>query len=199
MPEMLLFQMFALAERIQYRMETQCKRLFVALCLDDQQKDILYGEVQRLRKAAKSGNFTRRENLHLTLAFLGETEHQKSIEQALKRVQVSPFELSIGGFGRFKKGRREVCWMGAHEEPALGRLHAVVCAALGDAGFSLERRPYRPHITLGRNVQLPADFDEKAFAAFSPQLQLPVRRVSLMWSHRVDGLLTYTEVFGVLL
>ena len=66
-------------------------------------------------------------------------------------------------------------------------------------GFKLEDRPFAAHLTLGREVLLEEGFELKAFSKNLPSVQMPVERVSLMKSERVNGRLVYNEVDFVVL
>jgi 2'-5' RNA ligase len=70
-----------------------------------------------------------------------------------------PFEMTLGGVGAFPTFRRaHVVWMGIASEPRLELLHHDLEVACGDAGFEVEGRPFRPHITLAR-VRAPLPLD----------------------------------------
>lgn len=112
--------------------------------------------------------WTRPENVHLTLKFLGEVaeEQVEQIGAALRRVCAvhAPFDASLSRFGAFPSERRaRILWVGvgagAEEVAALA---SDVDAALEPLGFEREGRPYVPHATLGRvrgkpiRLELPA-------------------------------------------
>ena len=61
-------------------------RLFIAVPFDGRATGRLVDEMLRLKNFAHSGNFTRRENLHLTIEFLGEVEKKRlpEVKSALK-------------------------------------------------------------------------------------------------------------------
>src|SRR4051794_41692980 len=70
-----------------------------------------------------------------------------------------PFELTLGGVGAFPNFRRaRVVWMGVESEPRLELLHHDLETVCSDAGFEVEGRPFRPHITLAR-VRAPMTLD----------------------------------------
>ena len=126
-------------------------------------------EVQKaLLHAAKSvpidGNvrWTRRENVHLTLKFLGDVG-----EEALKDVRVAlgevagrhePLRIQPSGVGAFpSKKKARVLWAGvAGGSAELSSLAADVEDALENLGFGREERDYKPHATLGRVRGRPA-------------------------------------------
>jgi 2'-5' RNA ligase len=169
-------------------------RLFIALCFDEAVKAALEEGIARLQATALKGNFTRVGNLHLTLVFIGETDRRADIERAMDSVDAPAFEVAVQGFGRFRRGGRDICWAGVRGGPALSSMHDALCAALTAERFAIEKRPFKPHITLGRDVELPRSFDERAFAEGMPAASMRAGHISLMWSHRVDGVLTYTEI-----
>nr|WP_319488862.1 RNA 2',3'-cyclic phosphodiesterase [uncultured Caproiciproducens sp.] len=171
-------------------------RLFISINFNEQIKDSLYGCIQTLKEGSLRGNFTRRENLHLTLAFLGETSKAGSAKQAMDAAAGDPFELSIGGFGRFPRGGGDIYWIGVENSAALNSINSRLCTALRREGFSIETRAFRPHLTLGREV-LPADgFDRNAFVRSIPPMSMNVEEISLMKSEKVGGRLTYSEVYA---
>jgi 2'-5' RNA ligase len=67
--------------------------------------------------------------------------------------------MNLGGVGAFPNFRRaRVVWMGVESDPRLELLHHDLEVACGDAGFEVEGRPFRPHITLAR-VRAPLALD----------------------------------------
>lgn len=92
--------------------------------------------------------------LHLTLAFLGETDPARVPSGALAQVAArsGPFGLVLDRLGEF--ARAGVAWAGcADAAPALLDLQAGIESGLREAGFDLEDRPYAPHLTLARHVR----------------------------------------------
>jgi RNA 2',3'-cyclic 3'-phosphodiesterase len=126
-------------------------RCFVAVTLPDETKDRL---VAAQPPAASGLRILGREELHLTLYFLGEIETDAfdAAREALAGVKSDLFMIDIRGVGRFPpRGKATVLWAGVVENPQLDALHASVGAALAEAiGFQPERRRYAPHITLAR-------------------------------------------------
>ena len=163
-------------------------RLFIAINFDPATKERLIGGQQRLRACA-SGNFTRPENLHLTVAFLGEVGEAAAARRAVSERFVEPVELAFDRVGTF---RRDLYWVGVRPSAALDALYRGLTADLSRAGYAGDW-PERlvPHITLARAVSLHAQPD----LSFEP-FAMTARRLSLMESERVSGALTYTEVFG---
>ena len=132
-------------------------RLFVACEVPDEVKEAIGETIEGLRK--KSGpavRWIKPEGVHVTLKFLGEVPVKKlpAVKLAIQEAVVghSPFELEFSNIGTFggREGLR-IMWVGI--AGAVLRLEALVRAvnaALAVVGFEPERRPFRPHLTLGR-------------------------------------------------
>lgn len=174
-------------------------RLFVAIRLDKRMKDALVEQIEAICPHTRDARFSRRDNLHLTLSFIGETGRVAQAKRALHRVQAEPFVISTAGVGRFRRSTGDILWAGLAENPQLEVLAQQVRQKLEQEGFKLEDRPFAAHLTLGREVLLEEGFDLKAFSKNLPSVQMPVERVSLMKSERVNGRLVYTEVDFVVL
>lgn len=162
-------------------------RLFVAITFSDEVKTALQSAREQLRAASSDGNFTRDENLHLTLAFIGESNDLITIRRIMDRAAGESFPMAISGTGRFG----DLYWVGIEENPALRDLADRLCQGLRGAGFPIEDRPFKAHITLVRQLRAkrPVRFDV-------PRTEMRVERISLMKSERVGGKLVYTEVYG---
>lgn len=143
--------------------------LFFAIELHDDLRGALHHAVAPLRAAEPDLAWVRPEKLHLTMKFLGEVNEEavETLARAAGAVAVNhrPLDLTLGGIGAFPNFRRaRVVWMGVASEPRLELLHHDLEVACGEAGFEVEGRPFRPHITLGR-VRAPLTLDRaRAFA-----------------------------------
>jgi len=122
-------------------------RLFTALTIPP---DI--AETLARRQAGLPGaRWRTAEQLHVTLAFYGEASERQADDLAseLVRVASAPFEISLAGVGAFAEGHRtHAIWAGV---PASDPLEVLAgrCRRAGErAGLTMERRLYRPHVTL---------------------------------------------------
>ncbi len=173
-------------------------RLFVALQLSEEMKDALCAAQDALYDCSRGGNFSRRENLHMTLAFLGEcppssvSRIRRAMEQTGQSAQ--PFSLTLGRMGRFRRGGSDLWWAGVQRQPALEKLALDLQNALRSEGFALEERSFAAHLTLARQVDAPNLRPEEIPLAKCTQ---KVAQMSLMESTRVGGVLTYREIFSV--
>ncbi len=172
-------------------------RLFTAVCFGRDLQDRLSETAARLRAQSVRGRFTPRDNFHLTLVFLGETPADRlhAVREAMDAVQAAPFLLRLEGAGRFGGGRGALYWVCAQSQPALNRLYEALRRSLDAAGFPVEQRPLKPHITLGREVETLPSFSLPAFSASVPALCAEVRSFTLMQSERKEGKMVYTPLY----
>ncbi|MBI4537817.1 MAG: RNA 2',3'-cyclic phosphodiesterase [candidate division NC10 bacterium] len=130
-------------------------RLFVAVHLPEEIRERLAAVQDRLRAVRADVSWVRPGNIHLTLKFLGEVEpaRQEGIRAALREVArgSEPCEAAVAGVGSFGGRIPRVIWAGiTGGAEALGKLAGRVDAAMAGVGFSREKRPFAPHLTLGR-------------------------------------------------
>ncbi len=171
-------------------------RLFVAIELNAAVRERLAGMIERMRAMGAVGNFSRVENLHLTLAFLGETGRAAAVLRAMEAVGQHPaFPLTLERWGRFRRSSGgDIWWAGIRPEEALVSVQKDLSDRLRAAGFPLDTKPFQAHITLGREVRMPFETAKTLLAEPLQPLGFPVEQLTLMRSHRVNGLLTYTPV-----
>lgn len=132
--------------------ETESRRVFFALWPDASACDAL-DELAGQCTAQCGGRRVVRENLHLTLAFIGPTS-QDQVEVLLgaaSRVIAAPVEMTLDRLGCWPRNR--ILWAGCSEPPLLEqRLFSALAKELGEVGVSLEARPHSPHVTLTRSA-----------------------------------------------
>jgi 2'-5' RNA ligase len=117
--------------------------------------DHLGGALRRLRDRPGAPRWTTRELQHVTLAFFGEVPEARvpaltaALAAALDRVQV---HLRLAGAGTFPaRGDPRVLWVGVDGDvEELAALAAAAADAARSVGIEVDRRAYRPHVTVGR-------------------------------------------------
>ncbi len=113
---------------------------------------------RRAREACAGlrGRPTPADNLHVTLAFLGDldAERRACMEAVAGRLPFEPFDLVLDRLEYVPRNR--ILWLGAGELPMpLARLAGGLNAGLRECGHEPERRPFRAHITLMRKLDRP--------------------------------------------
>ena len=175
-------------------------RLFIALQLNDEMKDALVGIQNAMKRQGVTGNFTKRENLHLTLAFIGEYPDPEDVREVIAQVPFEAFAIELEGIGAFK----DLWWAGiaggsdssggSGGSDAVKSLAKRLRRALSDAGIPFDRKKFSPHITLVRRARsldgkIPAGVLEDI-----PDAGMLVDHISLMRSDRGKNGMIYTEL-----
>jgi 2'-5' RNA ligase len=165
-------------------------RLFFAVQLPDAAREAMRPALEAARRVGEAGvGFARLEQLHFTLAFLGE-QPEALLERAAAAAEavlgLPQFELSISGRGAFPgMSRPRVLWLGVGDGAAqLSEVANKLSVSLREQGFALEDRDFRPHLTLGR-TRPRGDRDARRALEAVPTGELArfaVREISLVQS-----------------
>lgn len=172
-------------------------RLFIAINFTDELLDKLNDAICNVKDIAERGNFSRRENLHITLAFLGEVEPNDVtlIKKCMDNVAADSFDVSINGFGKFSRNGSDIYWIGIKKSPELSKLHGELNKELAKEGFATETRDFKPHLTIGRQVVCDFGRAEQIINDLGT-MKHKVTKMSLMLSERINGKLIYTEIYS---
>ena len=162
-------------------------RLFIAINLSEAMRDALTAAQDEMYGKGIRGNFTPRENMHLTLAFIGEYPDKEQVMDALSSVTFSAFSLSLSGLGCF----RDLWWAGMDESVPLAAVARRIRRALAEHNIPFDRKRFSPHITLLRKAvgTMPGIRIET--------VSMAVERISLMRSDRGKHGMIYTEVGAI--
>ncbi len=164
-------------------------RLFLALNPTPSFRDALLHVQHRLDSEGVQGRYTSEENLHLTLAFIGEYPDPDEVLEALASVAFSPFPLTLEGIGTFG----DLWWAGVASSPALDTLARRVRRALAENDIPFDRKKFSPHLTLLRKAVATADIPEIQV----PAVTMNVDHFSLMRSDRGKHGMIYTELGAI--
>lgn len=167
-------------------------RVFLAIELTPTVRAALARAQEKLRRTGARVTWTAEANLHLTLFFLG-TITRSRLERVCAMADAClaehpSFALHLVGLGAFGSSRMpRVLWAGVDSPPpALFALHAALEKGLDTLGFEPEKRPWSPHVTLGR-VRAPqqvAELTSHLHKATTSEFGcVPVGRVAVMQSH----------------
>lgn len=159
-------------------------RLFIAIKLSTELKDVLVNVQNAMYDRGVRGNFTPEENMHLTLAFIGDFPDAEPVLDALESVSFAPFEISPEGVGCFD----ELWWAGVKDPAPLAAVARRVRRALAENGIPFDRKRFLPHITLIRNAS------KEAAGIRIPPAAMTVDAISLMRSDRGRSGMIYTEL-----
>jgi RNA 2',3'-cyclic 3'-phosphodiesterase len=123
-------------------------RLFVALPLPEAVAESLLA----LQSGVPGARWSTREQLHLTLRFIGEVDGRdaNAIDEALAAISAPGFTLELKGVGAFGGKNPRALWAGVAPNQALIHLQRKIESAVQRLGFPAEMRKYTPHVTLAR-------------------------------------------------
>lgn len=174
-------------------------RTFIAIELGEEVKEHLSNIQAETQKLCRRGNYTPKENFHLTLHFLGEVEEedldylQEAIFETARRNR--PFTLTLDKVGFFPRGNKGILWAGLEKSNPLQRLFSTLEKSLEQQGFARERKGLSPHITLGREVEPQRSFLDVQKGVKVEPMRVSVRSISLMESVRRGPQLVYVPLF----
>ena len=159
-------------------------RLFLAILFEEPVKDRLCEAMELIRRSTRTSRLTRRENLHLTLVFLGELREAGKVREAMEEIRTGPFPLEIRGLGRFQRDGGDLYWAGIEPSLPLQNLYLELKNALAGKGIAVEdqavEKPETPFYTLKNRLE---------------PVKTKAAAVSLMKSERIEGRLVYTELY----
>ena len=131
-------------------------RSFVAACLPEPVREDLARLQGRLRGRGVDARWVAAGSIHLTFKFLGEIE-EPLFEAAAQALGAplgvrGPLRVAVRGVGAFPSPKRaRVVWVGLDGDVGpLARLALELEARVEPLGIARERRPFQPHLTLGR-------------------------------------------------
>ena len=174
-------------------------RLFIAIELPEMIRKPLSDSLKdSIVIKKKKARLTSKENLHITLKFLGDVQQDKrgDLQAAIANSVggIGPFELKIhsgGVFPAIKKPR--ILWAGFDLSKELSVLVNNLENEFEKIGFSKDLKPFQPHITLARipdyvSTMIPVEKDE--IIKNLEKIDLPpftVDKISLMKSILLPG------------
>jgi len=127
-------------------------KLFFALSPDPTVRERI---IQHRNRFSIAGRLSKDNNIHLTVLYLGKlsVNQQQKIIDCANRIQVNRFELQLNHIDYFKHNK--ITWMGVkHIPPELSKLHHELSECGKSIELELEKRAFKPHLTLARKALL---------------------------------------------
>lgn len=123
-------------------------RLFVALAIPDG----VAQHVMLLQGGVPGARWQDREQLHLTLRFIGEVDGRdaRALDDALAAIDAPSFELQLHGVGQFGNKQPHTLWAAARKNELLEHLQRKVDNAIRRVGQPQDAHKFTPHVTLAR-------------------------------------------------
>lgn len=177
-------------------------RAFIAIKLSYE----VINEICKLQASLKNyairGRWTHKDNLHITLKFLGEidvkniTKIKNSLETAVRGF--APFDVKLDKIGCFKGDSEfRVLWVGIEHNDNLEQLHYNIDEELSKVGFKIEDRAFKSHITIARNISFTIDIEEIYKISQIKSGSFLVNEIFLMESKIEDNRRKYIPLFRI--
>lgn len=164
-------------------------RLFIAINFNEDIINDLVRLQTELRSCGVEGNFTRPENLHLTLAFIGEYGNSDDVLDVMETVPFQPIPLKFEGLQHF----RDMYFARLGNTPGLESYVRRLRRALSENGIPFDRKKFSPHITLIRKVSFRGGVPKEVSENINVR-ETMAAAVSLMHSERGRKGMIYTEI-----
>lgn len=164
-------------------------RLFIAINLTPEIKQILKNAQDSWRAYGIQGNYTPEENMHITLAFIRDYPDPDHILDVIETIQTEPFYMTIDGFGNFG----DLWWAGVQASQGLNKTASGLRRVLSQNQIPYDRKGFTPHITLVRKAVFPNAIPALAIKPVT----MTVDHISLMRSDRGKNQMIYTEIGSI--
>lgn len=164
-------------------------RCFVALWPDEAARERLAAVAREQQRRFRRARAMRAENLHLTLAFIGELDAARAaqVAGALDALPFESFTWTLDAVGAFERAR--VLWAAGPDCAPLAALAQRIRALLGELRVPYDRKPFVAHVTLLRD--LARDDARHAAAPIAPPVAWRADRPQLLQSVQRAGRLRY--------
>lgn len=164
-------------------------RLFIAITFTEDMLDAL-GEIQDdLRMSGVKGSYTPpRENLHMTLAFIGEYDDPEQIVEVMRKIPLRSFSIKLSGYRPFK----DMMFAEFEENENLRDYVKRLRAALLEEEIPFDRKKFMPHVTLIRRAECVKG--KALLPEFGDSESMRVNGISVMKSERGKHGMIYSEV-----
>ena len=169
------------------------RRLFIGVNFTNEDKDYFVNTQKILEKYCDRAHYTRKDNLHLTLKFLGlmSEDNEQQVIEVIKKIDVEPLVLTVEHLGFFSKKRGYIGYLGFKPQPELTRLAINLNEVLVMNKLTEDHHfIYTPHITLCRNAHFILPLVDIS-RGINIKRDLTLTNVTLYESINIDGVLTY--------
>lgn len=169
-------------------------RLFIAIQFNDDIVNALTSAQDVLRANNVTGYYSVRQNLHVTLAFIGEFGNADFVLETMEQIDFEPFTLTLGGYiGNFGN----LLWAGVEHNDKLEKVARRLRRALADNKIPCDKLKFKPHVTLLRNAEYSVNSDFSISDVSIDKASMTVSRITLMRSDRGKHGMIYTELGSI--
>ena len=162
-------------------------RLFIGISPSETVRQSLVKAQDFLRRHGISGAYLTPENLHMTLAFIGEYPETDPVLAAMEKAVFDPFDITYDRIGTF---RESIIWGGIEQSEPLENLVRKLRCELAKADIPFDNAAFTAHFTLARH----AGFSMGIPPADIPPVSMSVDQIVLFRSDRGKDGMIYTPV-----
>lgn len=178
-------------------------RCFISIELESSIKNNINDFIlqNNLSKLFSGIRWTKPDNLHITLAFLGDisTDRISDVKKILTKIASNhmPFSIDLSDLGFFPSLKNpRVLWIGINEQPNLLKLKDDINKRLDAFNISYDKKPFSPHLTIGR-IKDPLQIEPKAVSELEFKASFLVTEIYLMKSDLSPTGASYTNLYNV--
>ena len=124
-------------------------RQFIALTFNSSFKEELVHIIDSLKEESIKGKYYDPDNLHMTLAFFGETNRQDEIMEIIQSIPFPEITITTNRISHFKK----IYWVGIKDNPVLDEYVNTLREVLKAHDIPFDDKPFYPHITILRKAE----------------------------------------------
>lgn len=124
-------------------------RQFIALTFNSSFKEELVHIIDSLKEESIKGKYYDPDNLHMTLAFFGETNRQDEIMEIIQSIPFPEITITTNRISHFKK----IYWVGIKDNPVLDEYVNTLREVLKAHDIPFDDKPFSPHITILRKAE----------------------------------------------
>lgn len=176
-------------------------RVYIAIDFEENIKNYFDKITSYIKNHCIEGSFTRKNNFHLTIRFIGEVDDFQiaKIKEVIDMVvlNLSPFELLVNDLGIFKRKNTNILWIGIEQNHVLSELHKELSTLLKEWKIPFYDKLFMPHITLGRRVLFHEDSKDLDNLIQFERIKIPIKAITLMASKEEDGKLNGVPIYQV--
>jgi 2'-5' RNA ligase len=174
-------------------------RAFLAIDIDPKIKEEIFEFIKQMFLHNIGIKWVKPDNLHLTLAFLGETPMDKisPLCDIMKKIsnRHKAFTIKLSGFGCFPNLKSpRVIWIGVQKSRPLFNLKKDIDAELDNLGLTYDKKTFSPHLTIGR-VKTPVALKPAIFEVPDFSASFSASEIHLVKSDLFKDGPVYTDVF----
>lgn len=153
---------------------------FWAVRLPDFVKQNIQDELTNIKEIFQFKRWVHKNDLHITLAFLGSVDDQQQLQSVINTVghaikDEKAFPLQVQGLNVFGSNKSpRIFWAAVNHENKLFQVQTIVHKKCQEVGFTLENRPYHPHITLARSWIGQEEFNTQLLEKYNPFGESPL-------------------------